>query len=89
MSKAIRWMFFFDEGNVKSDLTNEQEDKRIEEFLLENGQGMLRLPGDHADILVNLSRVKCISRQEVDLEAEKKFLEEMKAKAAAPQPAGQ
>ncbi len=67
----IRWIFFFEEGNIKSDVSNEEEDNRISDFVDQNPEGTLYLPGDTLDLYVNLNRVKCIARQIVDEEAEK------------------
>jgi len=77
----IRWMFFFNEGSVKSDVTKEPEDTRIAEFIGDNPKGLLALPGDTADIYINLDLVKCITRQIVDEAAEKLALEQAQAQA--------
>lgn len=66
----IRWIFFFEEGNVKSDVKNEEEDKRIQEFVDANPKGILQLPAEKCDIYINLDRVKCFARSIVDEEAE-------------------
>ncbi len=66
----IRWIFFFEEGNVKSDVTDEQEDARIQEFLESNPKGILHLPAGDTDIYVNLDRVKAFSRSIVNEQAE-------------------
>ena len=61
----IRWTFFFEEGNVKSDVKEEKEDERIAEFIDNNRSGWLDLPGDELDIAVNMAHVKCVVRQVV------------------------
>jgi len=66
----IRWVFFFEEGNVKTDVTKEDEDKRIQEFIDSNPRGTLYLPSEKVDIYINLDRVKCFCRSIVDEEAE-------------------
>lgn len=59
----IRWTFFFEEGNIKSDVKEEAEDVRISEFILEQPRGLLYLPGDKVDIYLNLAMVKCTVRE--------------------------
>ena len=56
----IRWTFFFEEGNINSDVKDEAEDMRIREFL--SKQKLLHLPGDEIDIYVNPAMVKCTVR---------------------------
>ena len=59
----IRWTFYFEEGNIKSDVIEPLEDKRISEFITEQPRGLLFLPGNDVDIYVNLANVKCTVRQ--------------------------
>jgi hypothetical protein len=77
----IRWTFFFDEGNVKSEVKDDEEDAKIQAFVYEGGKGLLRLPGEKIDILINLHRVKCIAREIVDEEAERQAAEAAAAQA--------
>lgn len=60
----IRWTFFFEEGNIKSDVKEEAEDVRISEFILEQPRGLLYLPGEKVDIYLNLAMVKCTVREQ-------------------------
>ncbi len=69
--KTIRWMFYFQEGSVKSEAVSEDEDARIRLFVKKNPKGTLHLPNSDMDIWVNFDLVKAITRQMVDLEAEK------------------
>lgn len=57
----IRWTFVFNEGNVQSDVTREEEDNRIGEYI--SSLGFLHLPGTDADLYINPSMAKCIVRQ--------------------------
>ena len=69
-----RWTFFFDEGNIKSEVSTDEEHTRISALVKEDPRGMLFLPGDNLDIYVNLSMVKCIASQPLtqeQLDAEK------------------
>lgn len=59
----IRWTFFFEEGNIKSDVKEEAEDVRISEFILQEPRGLLYLPRDKIDIYLNLAMVKCTVRE--------------------------
>lgn len=80
----IRWVFFFEEGNVKTDVTKEEEDVRIQEFVDANPKGILQLPTGKVDIYINLDRVKCFCRSIIDEDAE----QEANAAAIAQQSAG-
>lgn len=62
MKETIQWIFFFDEGQVKSDVNEESEDIRIADFLCEDPTGVIRLPGKETDLWINLALVKCIAR---------------------------
>jgi len=81
-NKIIRWTFFFEEGNVKTDVDNEEQDEAISQFVEESNPGLLRLPGDEVQIFVNMSRVKCTVRQIVDKEAERIAMEKAQAQQA-------
>jgi len=59
----IRWTFFFEEGNVKTDVKEEKEDARIFDFVNDSSSSVLLLPGDGTDLYVNLNHVKCIARR--------------------------
>ncbi len=80
--KTARWMFYFEEGSVKSEVTSDQEDARIRHFVKKNPKGTLHLPSPEVDIWVNFDRVKAFTRQMVDLEAEKKAQAEQQQKVA-------
>ena len=77
----IRWVFLFEEGSAKSDVTDEAEDVRIAQFLENNPGGLLALPGEVQTIFVNLSRVRCIAR--TVMTEEQMALESAQAQAAA------
>lgn len=55
-----RWTFYFDQENIRSDVSNPDESDRIKEYITACPDGMLSLPGDKAHIYINLARVKCI-----------------------------
>lgn len=55
-----RWTFYFDQENIRSDVSNPEESERIGLYVTQCPEGMLELPGDAATIYVNLSMVKCI-----------------------------
>ena len=57
----IKWTFFFNEGNVNSVVTAEEEDMRIMQEL--DTQGVLMIPGEKFDLYVNMSLVKCTARE--------------------------
>lgn len=61
----IRWTFFFDEGNIKTDIKEIAEDRRIRGTIDTDMNGLLYLPGDQTDIIINLSKVKCFVREEL------------------------
>jgi hypothetical protein len=65
MDDMLQWIFFFDEGNVKSDITEEAEDERISNFMFDSPTGVLHLPGKETDLWVNLAMVKCVARTTV------------------------
>lgn len=64
--KFIKWMFYFDEGNLESKVFLKEEDERIRDFITENPKGTIYLPNQDADVWVNFDRVKCFTRQIVD-----------------------
>ncbi len=55
-----RWTFYFDQENIRSDVSNPIESDRIKDFINCDPKGMLELPGVEATIYMNLSMVKCI-----------------------------
>lgn len=65
MKDTIQWIFFFDEGNVKSDVAEEAEDARIADFVFDSPTGVLHLPGKETDLWINLAMVKCVARTTV------------------------
>lgn len=64
----IRWTFFFDNENVKSDVTTEEEDCRIADVISNCPGTTLYIPGNNADFYINLKMVKCVLRQIVEEE---------------------
>lgn len=63
----IRWTFYFDEGSVSSEVTNDEEDQRIGDIVNGadgiSGISWLSLPGEQFDMQVNLCKVKCVIRE--------------------------
>lgn len=87
MKDTIQWIFFFDEGNVKSDVTEEVEDVRIADFLFESPTGVLNLPGKETDLWINLARVKCVARTILKKEEQPQIDTQEHAISMEPQPA--
>jgi hypothetical protein len=81
-TKTARWMFFYENGNIRFDATDLTQEAVVKEAIMKNPQGFLELPGDESKVLVNLSLVKCITRSLVDLEEEKRLQDAAIAKAA-------
>ncbi len=63
---VARWTFYFEEGHIASDVSVDCEDERISNCV-EIPHGIFKLPGETLDLWVNMDRVKCVSRQEVDI----------------------
>lgn len=85
----IRWTFFFEQGSIKSEVTETDEDERIASDLQHFATGFLKLHGDVTDIYVNLHLVKCVARQELtqdQLDQELKAQEAQNVQTTAPQP---
>jgi hypothetical protein len=63
----IRWTFFFEEGNVCSETVEEKEDKRIQNAV-ENQikKPIIFFPNKEIAMYVNFTKVKLISRQEIN-----------------------
>lgn len=57
----IRWTFYFDQGNVSSEVHNESDDREIAE-LVEEASGLIWIPGN-PQIYVNLDHTKAITRE--------------------------
>ncbi len=72
----IRWVFYFEEGSVKTETISDEDDVKIRGYVRDNPKGTLLLPNAEMEIWVNLEHVKCITRQIVDEEAERKAAEE-------------
>jgi hypothetical protein len=69
-----RYTFYFNQDNIRSDVSNDEESTRITAFIKHHPHDMLKLPGDNADIYVNLALVKCIGKMSISqeqLDAEK------------------
>lgn len=69
--KKVRWMFYFEEGSVNSDLSSQEEDARIREALTCGTNQILTLPHTEMEIWVNLNHVKCTTRSMIDVEEQK------------------
>ena len=73
-----RWTFYFDQENIRSDVSDMEEHLRIEEFVSKCPMEILKLPGAQACIYVNLSMVKCavvvdISDEQLAIEKDAKL----------------
>ncbi len=80
-----RYTFYFNQDNIRSDVSSEEESTRIAAFIKHHPHDMLKLPGDNADIYVNLSMVKCIGK--VSMSQEQLDAEKVCAPVEAPAPA--
>ena len=61
-----RWVFYFGEGNVVTDLESEDQDKRLQDILADQKDGFITFPAGKLDIYANLSLVKCITREQIE-----------------------
>lgn len=61
----MKWVFYFAEGNLTSEVVDQREIKRITDALDQNCQGWLHLPGPKLDARINLSLVKCVTCEEL------------------------
>lgn len=57
----IRWTFYFDQGSLNCNVTNEDSDREIEKIVSECS-GIVWIPG-HPESYVNLDHVKAITRE--------------------------
>lgn len=57
----IKWTFYFDEGNIITEMKNEEEDQHITELV--QTKSIIFIPGDKLDIYVNMQMVKCATRE--------------------------
>lgn len=64
-----RWTFYFNEGAIGFIATSQEEDTSLS-TTLQSPPPWLHLPSDTLDTRVNLSLVKAITRQPVEVEKE-------------------
>lgn len=62
----IRWTFYFEEGNVVSDITEDLEDVRVQKLV--DSIGLFPFKNPQLDFYINPEKVKLVSRQIVDTE---------------------
>ena len=63
---TIRWVFYFQEGSVVTDLESEIEDMRLQDVLADQKEGFVTFPSGKLDVYANLSLVKCITREQLE-----------------------
>ena len=65
-----KWTFFFETEKLESKINTDRQDNLIKNAVESNKQGFISIPGDKFDLYVNLTSVKCISREIVADEPE-------------------
>lgn len=65
----IKWTFYFEQGNVVSDIRCEEDDLRIAEWV-NDPEGLLYIRGSNYDLYINYDHVKAIVREVVEEQAQ-------------------
>ncbi len=63
---TIRWVFYFDEGNVVADFDDDVQDLRVQDLLEDMKEGFIAFPSGKMSVYANLNKVKCITREQLE-----------------------
>ena len=64
--KPARWMFYFDNGHIASDVDSDCQDSLIQDALESGTAPIICVPAGKLTAYVNLEKVKCTTREEID-----------------------
>lgn len=62
---AMNWIFYFDEGHIAVAVSNAEQDYSITKSISNKADGFTLVQEGKPNVFVNLAKVKCITREEV------------------------